>query len=186
MTETTLKKNVFQLLFVFLMWSMSHPLTWSRDLWPFPTARHQVAMEKLWLHCSGAVMSSISIHSVWLQLKLSLTLPWHQNASCQRAPITVPGPDHRCQVAGPSQVTSTHPGIQELICLFQCFSRVLSCNNTSQLWLPGARWAGTIKLDGCGSDASQELQYEPLYPASSYSLVPFNGHLIWLTNLQGI
>ncbi|KAI4830102.1 hypothetical protein KUCAC02_001755, partial [Chaenocephalus aceratus] len=35
---------------------------------------------------------------------------------------------------------------------------------------PVPQWAGTIKLDGCGSNARQGLPYEPLFPASSSSL----------------
>lgn len=51
---------------------------------------------------------------------------------------------------------------------------------------PHRATVGTIMLDGLGRSSSQGLPYEPVFPASSSSLVPFNRHLILLTNLQGI
>lgn len=75
-------------------------------------------------------------------------------------------------------------GLQQLICLFQLVSVRATIHQRYDSLVP--LWAGTIKLDEWGRSAIQGLPYEPFFPSSPSSLVPFNGHLIWLTNLQGI
>ena len=74
---------------VSLFWSKSHPLTWGGGVYDLYFS-HQGAIQMIWLHFEGAVMSSIK-HSLWFIWRCAADwLPDLDGGVRQDLPVTAP------------------------------------------------------------------------------------------------
>ncbi len=65
MTETIFGKNLFDVCFDFLVWPMSHLLTWrGAGFMTYTAASHQGANEMVWLHFFGEMSCRPSLYTV--------------------------------------------------------------------------------------------------------------------------